>query len=79
MKELRLTDFPVRAGHFATEMRAYSFAEMLENNGVPAMVHVQEWTNKRLPPPRVEVMIQAADAKEAADLFAIFITGGEKR
>lgn len=65
MAELKLTDFPIRA-------------EFLEKSGVKAMVRTPRGANKSLPPPRTEVLVQAADEAAADALFAEFIQRSER-
>lgn len=75
---LRLSDFPIRAAHFATELRASSFLEALDKAGIPAISRTPRWSNKRLPPPRTEVLVKEADAAKAEEVFAAFQAGSPR-
>ena len=57
---------------FATSLRAASLAEELANAGIPASISQPRWTNKRLPPPKFEVEVAAADADRANAVLADF-------
>lgn len=53
---------------FATRLRAASLAEYLLKNGIPCSVSQAKWTNKRLPPPRVEVFVSDDNLTRALQL-----------
>ena len=57
---------------FATGMRAASLAEDLLNAGIKATVVQAKWTNKRLPPPRIEVCVAESDLEAAAVVLREF-------
>lgn len=57
---------------FATGMRAASLREDLAKAGISSIAIQPKWTNKRLPPPRVEVKVAAIDAERAKEVFKTF-------
>lgn len=57
---------------FATGMRAASLREDLTAAGIASIAVQPKWTNKRLPPPRVEVKVAAIDAARAKEVFKAF-------
>ena len=57
---------------FATGMRAASLIEDLAKAGIEATKFQPKWTNKRLPPPRIEVKVAEADAAAASQVVAEF-------
>lgn len=50
---------------FATGMRAASLVEHLAGKGIAAHAVHPKWTNKRLPPPRIEVLVAPEDVDAA--------------
>ncbi len=57
---------------FATGMRAASLREDLAAAGISSIAVQPKWTNKRLPPPRVEVKVAAIDAARAKEVLKAF-------
>lgn len=57
---------------FATGMRAASLIEDLTKAGIKAIAIQPKWTNKRLPPPRIEVKVAESDVPTAAKILAEF-------
>ena len=57
---------------FATSMRAASLAEDLVKAGIKATIAQAKWTNKRLPPPRIEVSVDESDLEAAAVVLREF-------
>lgn len=57
---------------FVTGLRAASLVEDLKKAGIAATTVQPKWTNKRLPPPRIAVMVAPADADGAATVLAEF-------
>jgi len=55
---------------FATSLRASSLIDDLRTVGIEAHTVQAKWTNKKLPPPRIEVVVSAADAETYAELIA---------
>jgi hypothetical protein len=53
-------------------MRAASLIEDLGKAGIGATQSQAKWTNKRLPPPRIEIRVAEADAEAAAKVLAVF-------
>lgn len=64
---------------FATSMRATSLAEDLNTARIAAEIVKPKWINKRLPPPRVEVRIDEADADRAKPVLAAFNNEGKSK
>jgi len=59
------TNTAVTVATFATSMRAASLIEDLAAVGIKATSAQPKWTNKKLPPPRVEVRVATADTEAA--------------
>lgn len=57
---------------FATGMRAASLLEDLRKTGIAASTVQAKWTNKKLPPPRIEVRVAEADVDAAKAVLAEF-------
>lgn len=57
---------------FATRMRAESLFEDLCKAGIQATIVQPKWTNKRLPPPKVEVLVSEADYERALEVYKAF-------
>lgn len=55
---------------FATSLRASSLIDDLRLVGIRASAVQSKWTNKKLPPPRIEVVVSAADAEARAEAIA---------
>lgn len=67
----------VTIAKFATGMRAASLVEDLQKAGISATKIQAKWTNKRLPPPRIEVQVAASDVEAAQAVVKQF--NGEGR
>jgi len=63
---------------FATGMRAASLVHDLAKEGIMADTFQAKWTNKRLPPPRIEVRIDPADMEKAEGVLAFFKVAGTR-
>jgi len=57
---------------FVTGMRAASLIEDLGKAGIIGQTFQPKWTNKRLPPPRIEVKVAESDVEAANVVFAAF-------
>jgi hypothetical protein len=57
---------------FATGMRAASLVEDLAKAGIKAEKTQAKWTNKRLPPPRIEVSVEEKDQEAALAVLKTF-------
>lgn len=57
---------------FVTGMRAASLVEDLEKAGIKSQTFTPKWTNKKLPPPKVAVVVHSSDLKAAKVVLAKF-------
>jgi len=57
---------------FATSMRAASLMEDLTAAGIDASLNRPKWTDKKLPPPMVMVMIDVKDLDAARVVYDAF-------
>lgn len=64
----------MKLASFATSMRAHSLAEALRAVNIACNVDQPKWTNKRLPPPKVEVHVTEADSAKAQAVLVEFNT-----
>lgn len=55
---------------FALSLRANSLVDHLKANSIESTVTRPKWTNKRLPPPKIEVTVDDEDYPEAKALAA---------
>lgn len=62
----------VKLATFVTGMRASSLVEALAVAGIKASAVQPKWTNKKLPPPKIEVLVQDSDLETAKAVYAGF-------
>jgi hypothetical protein len=72
MSETLTTNLTETVATFATGMRAASLREELAKAGISSIAVQPKWTNKRLPPPRMEVKVAAIDAARAKEVVTQF-------
>jgi hypothetical protein len=63
---------PVTIAKFATSLRASSLAEALYAAGIHSQTTTPKWVNKRLPPPKIEVAVDATDLERAKAILVSF-------
>ena len=62
----------IKLATFATGMRAASLIEDLAKAGIAANAVQPKWTNKKLPPPRVEILVTGTDFAAASSVLEAF-------
>lgn len=62
----------IKIAEFATGLRAASFTEALADRLIESSTVQPRWTNKRLPPPRIQVLVAETDVEAAKAVLAAF-------
>lgn len=76
LRWIRKSSGYVKLAAFATKIGAIGFVEALQEGGVSESCTIApKWTNKKLPPPRVEVHVCILDADRAREILIAFKGG----